>query len=216
MQPIDDALNQSSTAKALRVLATTQMSLSRFLPMEIGSHPLRWLQGRALVTGMIALIHTDDGVHWGITQDVSGKPQLIFPNDEISTYLDDHPELIQMVRVFDLTHEYFIWRVSEGLWSGRCIVDTGEVTHIYFDEPQVLWGTRVILEENGFVTLADGEQGLHHRPPLVKELGPISVGDEWNHNPIRLGVRHYVGEDEVGVMRSQVSRLTSLKKVDRL
>ncbi len=112
-----------------------------------------------------------------------------------------------MTRLFDETEEVFLWRVGEGKWRGRRIVEGIGQTSSYFDEPQILWGTQVEAASADFGRVADGEQGMRHAPPVE-----LQVQDWQEVRRLRLGLRDYLGEDEAGWLRVTMSRMTSVWK----
>ena len=78
----------------------------------------------------------------------------------------------------------------------------------YYDEPYLLWGTTYKkpqdekLREQGFTQVSEGERGLHQAIPLKVDESAFREGE----HPLCLWVRHYLKEDEYGVLRVFLSR----------
>ena len=186
---------------AMRNIRKGQVKLTPFAAELIGAEPIVWLQ-REAKPGMTLLAHADDGVIWGRVT-ASG---FEFPPTTLWEQAKLAPETLQMARVFDETAEVFLWRTSETSWQARCLVDgQGEETR-YFDEPQVLWGTEVEAVADGFARVTEGVQGMRHAPPVAD----LKIGD-WKRNRLRLGVRHYL-DDNDDWLRIVMSRLTRVWK----
>jgi CRISPR-associated protein (TIGR03984 family) len=186
-----------------RTIEDGQTTIELYAEDAIGSDPMAWLAKQAK-DGMVLLAHADDGVSWG--QVKSGG--LSFPTVALHGQPVLRKETLQMARLFDSQDETYLWRTGEDRWRGRQIRDgRGERRLRYFDEAQILWGTRVEAIEADFVRVAEGEQGLRHAPPLKLDL------EDWQDaHPLRLGVRHYLTEDDEGWLRVSMSRLTGVRK----
>jgi CRISPR-associated protein (TIGR03984 family) len=187
----------------LRTIQDTWVQVTTFEDTEIAPEPMTWLAGWAR-PGMFLLLHADDGLFWG-----RGAAQTLeFSDAALHTHYTQHPILIQTARLFDQTEEIFLWRVDEGKWRARRVVDgtDGERTPS-FDKPQVLWGTRVEPLNGGFSRMVDGVEGLVHIVPLA-----VST-DDWkkDRRQLRLDVRHYLIEEQ-GWLRVHFSRLFNLRK----
>lgn len=59
--------------------------------------------------------------------------------------------------------------------------------------------------------MSDGVQGLYHAVPLPPET--ISTHKDGGYRPLRLQVRHYLVDDELGQARIGFSRLVKLVEV---
>ncbi len=186
-----------------RTIEEGQTTIELYVEDAVGSDPMAWLAKQAK-DGMVLLAHADDGVIWGQV-----KPGgLSFPTDALHGQPVLRKDTLQMARLFDGEGETYLWRTGEGRWRGRHIGDgRGELQLRYFDEAQILWGTRVEAVEAGFVRVAEGEQGLRHAPPLK-----LDVEDWQDTHPFRLGVRHYLEQDDEGWLRVSMSRLTGVYK----
>lgn len=186
-----------------RTIEQGQVTIEVCAEAAVASDPVAWLTRRAK-DGMILLAHADDGVIWGQAR-LGG---LSFPSEVMHAQPTLRKETLQMARLFDGDGEIFLWRTWEGRWRGRHISDGhGELRLRYYDEAQILWGTRVEAVEADFVRVAEGEQGLRHAPPLKLTL------QDWKEaHPLRLGVRHYLAEDDEGWLRVSMSRLIGVSK----
>jgi len=186
-----------------RTIEQGQVTVEVCAEDAVGSDPVAWLIQQAK-DGMVLLAHADDGVIWSEAK----RDGLMFPSNALHAQPVLRKETLQMARLFDNEGETYLWRTGEGRWRGRHIKDgRGELRLRYYDEAQILWGTRVEAVEVGFVCVAEGEQGLRHAPPLKLDL------QDWKDaHPLRLGVRHYLAEDDEGWLRVSMSRLTGVRK----
>ncbi|MEG4311465.1 MULTISPECIES: type III-D CRISPR-associated protein Csx19 [unclassified Microcoleus] len=149
------------------------------------------------------LAHADDGVIWGKFRGDDYK--LVTSGDE-----DVFPQLaklrsptLQQCRIFGENAEVMLWKVGKN-WTARLVQDDNKPECLP-DEDQILWGTQVEKESNGFSLVSDGSQGLKHAVPLT---GITFKGKD--SRPLRLKVRHYIDYDESGVARIYLSRLVDL------
>ncbi|MEG3865631.1 MULTISPECIES: type III-D CRISPR-associated protein Csx19 [unclassified Microcoleus] len=149
------------------------------------------------------LAHADDGVIWGKFRGDDYK--LVTSGDE-----DVFPQLaklrsptLQQCRIFGENAEVMLWKVGQN-WKARLVQDDNKPECLP-DEDQILWGTQVEKESNGFSLVSDGSQGLKHAVPLTA----ITLKGK-DSRPLRLKVRHYIDYDESGVARIYLSRLVDL------
>ena len=185
------------TTNILREIEHGALDITPFTPDDIGGNPASWLQQRAQ-PGMLLLAHTDKAVIWGRV--VSNENTHVTIESSSPAQIPLNNQMLIMARLFDVEQEIFLWQVAEGRWRARRLHDgTGEPCD-YFDEAQILWGTKKSDSTNGFVSLAEGEQGMHHAPP--EELLAHDLVD----HKARLKVRHYLQEDN-GWRRVAFSRL---------
>ena len=143
-----------------------------------------------------ALIHLDDGVLWGR---VANGTLLV------ADYPGWTPVLrtltIQQCRLFGSNGELFIWRIAEGQWRGRKVLDAPKQQFI--SEEQILLGNCVVAKlPNNFTAICEASTGLRQVVPLV-----ANVDDD---NRVALVVRHYLCEDEDGQAIIKCSRLVDL------
>jgi CRISPR-associated protein (TIGR03984 family) len=171
-----------------------------------------WLTQQAAAYGLTHLLaHADDGVIWG-RFDPSG---LVTSSDAARAAGAEEcsPPLrevtLQTARAFSPAAELLLWR-DGAAWLARVIrpAGPGETPDLReaFDEEHLLWGTTIRPLIHGFVLAEHGRQGLRHAPPIDLPERPYSLAEL----PLRLRLRHYVGEDELGMARVAVSRLVSL------
>lgn len=187
-----------------RSIEKGQVDIRTFKEEDVGGEPVAWLKAQAQ-EGMTLLAHADDGVIWGQVKDGA----MHMPPAEVHEQVELRKETLQMARLFDDNQEVFLWRVEEGRWRARTVTEGKGDPCEYLDEMQVLWGTKVEEVGGGFVRVADGEQGMHHAPPLAD----LRKKQDWDDDhPLRLGVRHYLTEDDEGWVRMALSRLTGLKR----
>lgn len=159
------------------------------------------------------LAHTTEGVVWGRREGTAWHLSSgLIPS---SPPLDTNALL--ELRLFDETSEVYLWR-DGAHFCGRWIKDDVTVsdgTHEFYDEPQILWGTRVTALKNGFTLMQDGSEGLAHAIPCA---APTSLDEEIDLGPVRpaaLLIRHYVVKDEdpqtnTGLARVVFSRLVNV------
>lgn len=191
----------------IRELQTGSVQCEPFDCEAVGSDPIRWLQEQAQ-TEMILLAHATDGIIWGcIRADTSGQLTIVYPSNSVHQQAALRAETLCMARLFNQDQEIFLWSVHEGKWRARILHDGIGSACEYFDEPQILWGTDVEAAGEGFSRLVEGQEGMHHAPPL--EIMPQA----WRgKHRVRLHVRHYLEQDDVGWQRIAFSRLTSLEE----
>jgi len=186
----------------LREIKQINVQIEPYDEDVIGATPLIWLASHARA-GMFLLLHADDGVFWA----KAATQAFQFSDLTLHDRFTAHPKLVQMARLFDQQEEYFLWRVAEGKWQARHVSEeAGNRQMDYFDEPQVLWGTKVEPMGDGFAQMIDGEEGLRHTVPL-----PLTKADWKGRRHLRLDVRHYLIE-EAGWLRVRLSRLCNLRK----
>lgn len=151
--------------------------------------------------GDFLLAHAVDGVIWGIQQEE--ELQISIDGEHFHDLWSDN--MIQEARLFNKTQEVYLWR-SENGYMVRIIRDNDEKTTYIIDEQHILWGVTGKLQPDDFTKLEDGAQGLHHSVP---------IDATWVDNKKRrlcLNVRHYFGEDDMGVNYIAYSRLTGLEE----
>lgn len=184
-----------------RTLKDGQTAIEQFSPENVGNDAVGWLTAQARA-GMILLAHADDGVIWGRRQ----ADGLVFPAPTLFQQAQLRNLTLQKARLFDADQELFLWRTGEGRWRARRITDgQGEPVRFY-DEPQVLWGSRVEATQGGFSLVTEGAQGLRHAPPIALRV------EDWKRNRLYLGVRHYLTTGEDGALRVMMSRLIYLRR----
>lgn len=173
----------------------------------VSSDLQKWLIDHA--TGCTYLLaHTLAGVVWGRFENGGWQTSHdIFP---------DHSPVLQTETLlqcclFGAQTEVLLWRNDEG-WHARRITDQvlSEATELEqaLDEEQMLWGTASEQQKNGFTLVHDGMEGLRHAVPL--SLPTTAFQPAQNQRPLRLLVRHYIGDDEYGVARIVLSRLVDV------
>lgn len=148
------------------------------------------------------LAHADDGVIWGRFN--NGKLTIA---SEVFTKCD-FPKLrlgtLQQCRIFGANAEVRLWKFGQ---KWKIYVADDRLKECLLDENQILWGTQVEKESNGFTLVSDGSQGLRHAVPLSNIKDKFQDGKR----PLRLTVRHYIKYDEdTGVARIYLSRLVDL------
>lgn len=178
---------------------------------------LAWVNGKgAAVTeaaGTVWLLaHCDDGVVWG-KRDDQQSPWLLsnVPFPKISPLLIEGN--LQQLRLFGAEREVLVWRTEIG-FAGRILVDDGAVfsngdplrpKH----ERHVLVGDRLLAGPVGGFSLVGDARGSRHAVP-VECRGEDFLQQGRPYTPLRLQVRHYVNQNESGVVRVATSRLVNL------
>jgi CRISPR-associated protein (TIGR03984 family) len=161
----------------------------------------RWLAGQAQTHGLRWLLaHADNGVIWGelrdnalhLSSDAFGPVELALDR-----------ETLQQARLFGAAGELRLWRGPDR-FEAHLLCDGAGVPVEHLDETYLLWGTSARATKDGFSELVEGAQGIVHAPP-------ISVAPTEKQRATLL-VRHYLGEDEAGVVRVVDSRLVALTK----
>jgi len=162
-----------------------------------------WLQSQARDFKWL-LAHADDGVIWGKVDD---NGQLV-TSDSVALGVSPplRSDTLQQARLFSENAELLLWRDGDNQLRSRLIRKPLDGETLTFtdaiDEPQMLWGTDPQPLDNGFTLMSDGAQGMRHAVPLV-----VSGTFDEQTRPLRLWVRHYVGEDANGFARIVASRL---------
>jgi len=167
------------------------------VPANFESEPAPTLAEQARAYGLRWLLaHADDGVIWGELRadglHLSGNafPKFSPPLRAVT---------LQQVRLFGPDAELLLWKY-DATWQTRLIQDGAGENGEYYDEPHLLWGNRAEQQQDGFVLLREGKEGLHHAPPLPQGV----------HLPARLQVRHYLAYDPDGQAYIAYSRLVAL------
>ena len=174
------------------------------VPTDFNGDIKSWLEDKAKVDGLRWLLaHADDGVIWGeVRDDILRLSNCLFSPDLRS-------ETLQMARLFGETGELYLWR-ADGGWRSRLLKEGGGEKSEYYDESQMLWGTEIEGEEDGFTLLRQGAEGLRHAPPIHRADLKLPLKD----NPLQLNIRHFVEYDEDGQAYVKFSRLISVGQVD--
>lgn len=168
-----------------------------------------WLekQGRGYQLTYL-LGHTLNGVIWG--RMVGGQLQIAVCDNNTFTTNDDKARLaaiLSEIRLFNETTELHLWRAN-GNWQASLIQDSEGSGCEYLDEKQMLWGTQIKAANEQFTLMGDGIQGLYHAVPLHQ--ADIPVNENGNYRPLRLHLRHYLADDDMGRVHIAFSRLLDL------
>lgn len=162
--------------------------------------PKLWLDKQAKEHGLKYLLaHGEDGVIWGYFK----HGELVTSGDVFSQCAKLRLSTLQQCRIFGEKSEVMLWKVGQN-WKARLVQDDNKPECLP-DEHQILWGTQLDNESNGFSLVSDGSQGLRYAVPLTEI--PFKGKDS---RPLRLQVRHYIDYDESGVARIYLSRLVNL------
>lgn len=184
-------------------------------PDFLDNHGLRdWLERQAKKHNLRYLLaHAEDGVIWGRFDENGLKTSGDVLFDKCTKF---HPaklrsQTLQQCRIFGDKCEVMLWKISKD-WKCRSIDDTNNPERERLpDEHQILWGTKVEQEKDGFTLVADGQEGLKHAVPLINIPFDQSKENKSLYRPLRLTVRHYLDEDpDTGVVRVYLSRIVDL------
>ncbi len=165
-------------------------------------------------TAVTLLAFDLDGLIWGRIE--SGK--LVIAH-EYSVPLD--AETLQEARLFGETAELHIWRTANGLQAQTITDNLNGEGNEYIDESQILWGDHAEpIGDTEFTLMSDGVQGLYHAVPLhvpkpTKEHAVKSNPNQYRKRPLRLQVRHYLTNNELGQARIGFSRLVKVTAVSQ-
>ena len=167
-----------------------------------------WLVKNAPETAVSLLAFDLDGLIWGKIE--SGT---LFIAHEYSVPLQ--ADTLQEARLFGKNGELHVWRVGDNLQAQTITDDLNGKGNEYIDESQILWGDHAEpIGGSEFSLMSDGVQGLYHAVPLPSEAIPTKK--DGGYRPLRLLVRHYLVEDDLGQARIGFSRLvkvTAMKEV---
>lgn len=196
-----------SLLPTLSILEPDQIG-DRFADVETG-----WLiqQSDRLAFGSdptFLLVHADDGIIWGRIE----RGQLRFPGPSAWAPML-RSQTVQQCRLFGRLGELFIWRVAEGRWRGRKLVDNPEDSYSIIIEHPFLVGDRIYdpLSDSGNSPLRDWPAGF---TPIVnvatgvRQIAPCSILPGAR---AQLMVLHYLFEDEDGQSIIKYSRLADVK-----
>lgn len=151
------------------------------------------------------LAHSDAAVVWGL---YDGTKLALSSDDYGPAVTPLHQDTLQTARLFNAEAELRLWRVGAG-WRVSLTRDGAGGDVEVIDEEYLLWGSEAHPQNKAsspFRLLAEGVQGIVHAPPISS--APYGAGME--HRDARLAVRHYLAEDEAGVVRIAYSRLVNL------
>lgn len=175
-----------------------------------------WLTAQAKANNLHWLLaHTEGGVIWGERRD-DGKLHLSCEAFGPKSLMLQWSTL-QQARLFGEAGELLLW-YGPGGWRARLIHDRTGVAVEWIDkEEHLLWGDHQAdgtTVTDGFMQIVEGSQGIVHAPPIgdaaplrQQPPSPPEMTDR-----ARLLVRHYLGEDDAGVVRIAYSRLMKLAK----
>lgn len=169
-------------------------NLPTWLTEQAKQYRLRWL-----------LAHTDSGVIWGeMREDTLYLSCEAFASTFRGVALD--VDTLQQCRLFGKEGELLLWQGTTGWQAALRRDDVEDGTSVcYLDEDHLLWGNRKEGEQDGFLLLAEGREGIVHAPPLK------NVPDSEEEARAALSVRHYLTENaETGMLRVAASRLVEL------
>ncbi|MDX2043171.1 MAG: CRISPR-associated protein Csx19 [Acidobacteriota bacterium] len=164
---------------------------------------------------LYALIHLDDGVLWGRID--NGK--LVIP---LADDCDWVPQLraltIQQCRLFSCRGEFFIWRIAEGKWRGRKLLDVQGVEYSKIEESQLLIGNEIAAKppddfNKSIRNLPDDFMAIREKSTGLRQVVPRIARIDDDHR-LALVVRHYLSEDEDGQANVKCSRLVRLEEQD--
>lgn len=155
-----------------------------------------------------ALIHADDGVLWARVQNgvlITPPPHAWIPALRART--------VQQCRVFGEGGELFIWRMNEGRWRGRVLLEEQGRDYCTIKENQILSGNNVdaVLRDDFTVIIERPGNGVRQIVPIPvvqSELDPLDKGGRGRR--VLLSVIHYLGEDGDGQMQIKYSRLQTV------
>jgi len=161
---------------------------------------------------LYALIHLDDGVLWGRVE--NGKLVVPLPTD-----CDWVPQLrtltIQQCRLFSRKGELFIWRIAEGQWRGRKLLDVQGVEYSKIEESQLLIGNEIVAKPpddfNKIIrNLPDDFMAIREKSTGLRQVVPLTATIDDDDRRLALVVRHYLSEDADGQANIKCSRLVDL------
>lgn len=188
---------------------TFDAPLTKLPEIDFGGDLRSWIIAKATQYNLQYLLaHADDGINWGIVD----NGQITVSHD---CYPDHAPQLrpatLQQVRLFGDGGELYLWRVDDQ-WCGRFLDGKRDHEADTYSTTYLLWGTsedtRQKPDDERFILLADGEEGLRHAPPRLKDF-------DANSHYLALKVLHYIAYDGDGQAHVAASRLGGLQTVKR-
>lgn len=151
------------------------------------------------------LAHCEDGVIWGELRDDGLHLSCEAFREQRGLAL--RWVTLQQARLFSQNRELLLWRGPRG-WQATLRRDDQGNSVEYIDEEHLLWGNVSRNSNDGFMQIVEGSQGIVHAPPIA--TAPTEATKK--EARARLKVRHYLDEDEAGVIRIVGSRLIALLK----
>jgi CRISPR-associated protein (TIGR03984 family) len=183
------------------------LSDTELVSVDLSGDLHNWLTGQATEYHLRWLLaQAEDGVIWGELRKDEQHGEMLALSCAAFPYsgLTLRWETLQQARLFGAMGELLLWPGPQG-WQARLIHDDVGEQVDYLDEDHLLWGDHQspgTTIRDGFMQIAEGSQGIVHAPPIV--AAPAET------RRAKLRVRHYLSEDEVGVVRIAVSRLVEL------
>lgn len=191
------------------------------LPQDVVSSLQTWMNEHHLT---YLLAHADDGVIWGkrVEQSLVTSYEVAQAYSDLGNhFVPLRIETLQQARLFSDKGELYLWKDGIGVWHSRLIFDDDRVEKPDFTESideyhllwgdhadyldQVAWGDEILSLEDGFSLMSDGVEGLQHIVPI-----PTQSGSKQGDRPVRLLVRHYLTENDIGAVQIAASRMVDL------
>lgn len=151
------------------------------------------------------LAHSDAAVVWGL---YDGAKLALSSDDYGPAGAPLHQDTLQMARLFNPEAELRLWRVGT-TWQARITRDGAEGNVEVIDEAYLLWGSEAHAQNKAaspFRLLAEGRQGIVHAPPI----SAAPARPTHHREDARVAVRHYLADDDAGVVRVAYSRLVTV------
>lgn len=206
---------------------TTDIHLG-ILPDDLLSWLEQQIQAYTEIHLMYLLAHCENGVIWGKYH--NNKLLLssqAFP--KLNPYLNLDWASLHQARLFGELGELLVWRGYDDHFQAVLRRDYEGTALECIDEDHLLWGDHIDTEtidlhnenknvatalpqhsnvddpKKHFMPIMEGSQGIVHAPPLGD-----ATPTEGKRASLR--VRHYLGEDDAGVVRICASRLVGIVK----
>ena len=160
-------------------------------------NPCEWLNEQAIDKKMNWLLaHTEDKIIWGRLKD----------NVLVTSTLDLNQNVARLreVRLFGEAGEWLLWR-ERANWRGRLIEEADGPVCKTYDEPFLLWGSKVKTSSEEFSIV------LEERDMLELVLPVASLPTDKKR--VALKVRHVLDYDGDGQAFISCSRLAGLGKL---
>jgi len=183
---------------SMQLVEKRQHIVKEFDVAKFLENPYHWLNEQAIGKKLNWLLaHAEDVIIWGqLKGDV-----LATSIPEINQYA---PHLRE-VRLFGETGEWLLWR-ERANWRGRLIEEGDGLICQTYDEPHLMWGSKVVSASEDFSIVSEERD-------VLELVLPIASLPAERQTRVALKVRHTLDYDKDGQAFIDCSRLAGLGKL---